>query len=174
VELSRIARLLGGLAAAVGILCAALLTLTSAPRETVVDGYVLFVGGLLLAGLVAATRAAGGSGGGSLFERALHPPRPTRGRLRALARLEREVALGTASAFDAHVRVRPHLRQVAAHRLASRRGLDLDTGAPATRALLGEELWELLRPDRPPPADRFGPGLPLASLRSALDRLERI
>jgi hypothetical protein len=42
------------------------------------------------------------------------------------------------------------------------------------RALLGEELWELLRPDRRPPEDRLGPGLPLPQLQAAVERLEAI
>jgi hypothetical protein len=151
-----------------------LLVFTSAPRGRVLDGYVLFVGGLLLLALVEATRQAGGPDEGSQYERALRrrPRRPLRPP--ELARIEREVALAAGSAFDLHFRLRPLLREVARHRLSRRRGLELDAGAPETRALLGEELWELARPDRPPPDDRLGPGLPLSRLRAALNALERI
>ena len=144
------------------------------PRDRVLDGYLLFVGGLLLLGLARTTSRAGTAEGPSPYEAALRRrPRPL-GRLRELARLEREVGLGIANAFDLHIRIRPHLRLIAEHRLESRRGLRLDDGAPATRALLGDELWELLRPDRRPPEDRLGRGLPLPELRAAVERLEAL
>ncbi|MET0607959.1 MAG: hypothetical protein ABW045_04315, partial [Gaiellaceae bacterium] len=91
-----------------------------------------------------------------------------------LAKLEREVVLASGTSFDVHFRLRPVLREIAVHRLASRRGLTLDSGSPEVRTLVGDELWEVVRPDREPPDDRFGPGLPLARLRLALDRLESI
>ena len=34
--------------------------------------------------------------------------------------------------------------------------------------------WELLRPDREPPADRFAPGISRAELRALVDDLERM
>jgi hypothetical protein len=134
---------------------------------------VLLVGGLLLLALVRAT-AGGDPEGPSRFEGALRRPEPSVDRPRDLAKIEREVVLGGSSSFDFHVRVRPHLREIAAHRLASRRGLDLDSGSPEVRALLGPELWELVRPDRQPPHDRFAPGLPLDRLRHAVDTLEEV
>jgi hypothetical protein len=158
----------------VGLAVLTLLAATSVPRTRVVDGYVLFVGGLVLLGLVRATRAAGGDDEGSLYERALRSRARPAARPRELQRLEREVVLAAASSFDLHVRVRPVLREIAAHRLATRRGTDLDAGSAETRAALGEELWELVRPDRVPPDDRFAPGLSLGGQRAALDALERI
>jgi hypothetical protein len=144
------------------------------PRDRFLDGYLLFVGGLLLIGLARTTSRAGTAEGPSPYEAALRRRPRAPGRLRELARLEREVGLGIANAFDLHVRVRPHLRLIAAHRLETRRGLRLDDGSPATRALLGDETWELLRPDRQPPDDRLAPGLPLPRLRAAVERLEEV
>lgn len=165
---------LGAFAAAVGVLVAIVLVFTTAPRERVLDGYLLFVGGLLMLALVEATRDAGALVEVSPFERALQRrPRPAR-RPPELEKIEREVALAISSAFYLHFRLRPILREIARHRLSARRGLELDAGAAETRALLGEELWELARPDRPPPDDRLGPGLPLSRLRAAVDALERI
>jgi hypothetical protein len=152
---------------------AALVAFAPVQRGRIVDGYVLLGGGLLLLALVRAT-GSGGADGPSRFDRALRRRPPTADRPRDLARIERAVVLARSSSFDVHVRVRPHLREIAAHRLASRRGLDLDSGSPEVRALLGPGLWELVRPDRPPPHDRFAPGLPLADVRAALDALERI
>lgn len=162
------------LAAFVGLALVGLAVFFPVPRERLLDGYLLFVGGLLLLGLARTTTHAGGTERPSMYEAALRRRRPRPDRLRELARLEREVSLGSTHAFDFHVRVRPHLRAVAEHRLESRRGLRLDDGSPAVRSLLGEELWALLRPDLRPPDDRLGPGLPLPRLRAALERLEAI
>ena len=35
--------------------------------------------------------------------------------------------------------------------------------------MLGDDAWELLRPDRPPPADRTAPGLSLRRVRELVD-----
>jgi hypothetical protein len=40
--------------------------------------------------------------------------------------------------------------------------------------VLGEELWEVVRPDRPAPTDRTAPGLPSEALHALVDRLEAI
>lgn len=165
---------LGATALGVGVLVAVLLTVTSVPRERLLDGYVLFVGGLLMLGLVRATREAGAGERSSLYERALRRRVLAAARPPELAKLERAVTLGASSSFDLHVRVRPVLRQIAAHRLAARRGAELDSGAPEVRAALGEELWELVRPGREPPDDRFAPGMSVPRLRDAVERLERI
>jgi hypothetical protein len=144
------------------------------PRGRLLDGYLLFVGGLLLVGLARTTSHAGGTERPSLYEAVLRRRRPRPERLRELARLEREVSLGAMHAFDFHIRVRPHLRAIAEHRLESRRGLRLDDGSPAVRSLLGDELWGFVRPDLRPPDDRLGPGVPIPRLAAAVDRLEAI
>jgi hypothetical protein len=156
------------------VLVAAVVAFGGAPPGRVVDGYVLFVGSLLLLGLVRATRLAGETDERSVYERALRRRERPPARPGELAKLEREVSLAAGTSFDLHFRLRPVLREVAAHRLATRRGLALDAGSPEVRGLLGDELWEVVRPEREPPDDRFGPGLPLAGLRRALDRLETI
>jgi hypothetical protein len=147
--------------------------LAGAPRAQSVDAYVLFLGALLMAWLVARMRRASGADRPSTYERSLRPPpsrevtRPT-----SLTRLERIVELAAVNAFDLHMRLRPRLRTIAEHRLASRRGLRVDS--PEAHELLGEELAELLRPERPRPEDPFAPGMPLDRQRAALERLERI
>ena len=47
-----------------------------------------------------------------------------------------------------------------------------DGDPAAARALLGEEAWELVRPDRPRPQDTFAPGLSPAALDRILAVLE--
>ena len=39
---------------------------------------------------------------------------------------------------------------------------------------VGPDVWELVRPDRPPPADRRARGIPPAQLRRVVESLERI
>jgi hypothetical protein len=138
-----------------------------------VDAFVLMVGALLLLVLVRATGAAGGAGA-SLYDRALRTRRLAAQRPRELESLERTVTLASTSAFDFHARLRPVLREIAEHRLASGRGARLDSGSPEVRAALGEELWELLRPDRGPPTDRFAPGLSVDRLAAHVALLERL
>jgi hypothetical protein len=91
-----------------------------------------------------------------------------------LLRMERELELGIADATHAHRRLLPLLRAAAEARLASRRGVDLDRRPDAAEALLGEDVWELLRPDRPEPADRHGPGVPRASVTAVIERVESL
>jgi hypothetical protein len=143
-------------------------------RELVLDAYVLFVGALMLLLFVYATRTALPPGGGSTFERALRPVRRPAARPDELIRLESQVALAAETAFDLHYRLRPILREIAAHRLSLLRGIDLDANPEAARPLVGPSAWELVRPDREPPPDRLAPGRPLDELDAVLDDLERI
>jgi len=105
------------------------------------------------------------------------PPPPARRllqRLPELERTERAVLLAASNAFDVHYRLRPILREIAAQRLATRRGLALDRDTAASRTVVGEETWELVRPDREPPHLRFGPGVGARDLAKVVDSLERI
>jgi hypothetical protein len=90
-----------------------------------------------------------------------------------LARLERAVYGGASNAGDLHLVLRPVLRDIAVERLR-RRGVELDRQAEAARALLGDELWELVREDRAPPRDAFAPGLTRAGVEKLIERLERL
>ena len=87
-------------------------------------------------------------------------------------KLAREVGLGTQTAFDFHFRLRPVLVEIARGRLAAR-GIKLEDAARA-RSVLGEEAWELLRPEREPPRDRNAPGLATDELGRLVAALERI
>ncbi len=133
-----------------------------------VAGFGLVVAAVLLHGLVRLT----GSPQAHPFPPRRSRPLPPPERPPGLARLEREVALGIHAAFDFHSRLRPQLREIAAHRLESRRGIELDT--EAARAALGEEAWTLLRPNREPPRDRFAAGVSATELERLVETLERI
>ncbi|MGN6170396.1 MAG: hypothetical protein ACTHQQ_19830 [Solirubrobacteraceae bacterium] len=123
----------------------------------------IVVGALVLAALVprVATRRRA--------RRTRRPaPRPA-----ALERIERVVGAGRQTAGDVHVRVRPLLREIAVP-LVRRQGIRLDSEPERGRALLGEELWEVVRPDRPRPQERRAPGLGLSELERLIERLERL
>ncbi len=96
------------------------------------------------------------------------PRRSLPGDLGAITEL---VAGGRSTASDVHRRVRPLLRDIAAAKLA-RRGIGLDRDPRHARELLGEELFELVRAERPAPLTRDAPGLTLGELAAITDRLE--
>jgi hypothetical protein len=91
-----------------------------------------------------------------------------------LARIEQEVALAVAGSFDLHHRLRPRLRGLAIDLLAARRGIALDGDPERARSALGDETWELVRPDRPPPEDRRARGIPIQDLDHVVESLERL
>lgn len=142
--------------------------------QLALDAWLLALGAVALAAAVAATKAGVPGVEESPFDRRRRRRAEPPERLAELARVEREVALGTSTAFDAHYRLRPLLRDVAEHRLATRRGLSLDRGGDAVREVLGEEAWQLVRPDRKRPEHHFAPGAKLADVRAAIEALERI
>jgi hypothetical protein len=157
------------------LVLAATLAFVHVRHGLALDVYVLVLGALALAAGASLTRAAAAPGAedGPLFDRALvaeptEPERPAQ-----LARIEREVHLGCANALYFHSGLRTTLRQVVGQRLRTRRGADLDAGSAETRDLLGDA-WDLLRPDRPPPADRYARGVPIAQVAALVDSLERI
>jgi hypothetical protein len=137
------------------------------------DVYVLVVGALaVLTAVLAAQRAIPVSTTSAIAEALDREPQK---RLRPpdLERTERLVTMATSTAFDLHYRLRPILREVAEQRLGDRRGIRLDVDPEAEDAL-GAELWDVVRPDRGPPAKRFDPGLEPDKLRGAIERLERL
>jgi hypothetical protein len=164
-------RIFGGIAGA-AILATLLLvaTLAALPdrAEVAADVYLLFLGGLVLLGLVLMTGRSGDQVQ-SPFDAARRPRRRPPTVLPELERLERELSLGTQSAFDYHVRLRPVLHEIAEARIAARGGRLEDA-----EALLGPDAWELVRPDRPPPKDRHAAGADPAAVRRLVDALEKI
>jgi hypothetical protein len=137
------------------------------------DVYLLAMGGVLLLALVRTTWARGSGDRQSQFDRTLREMRRPREDSGPLA-LARELDLSTISAFHLHVRLRPMLREIAAHRVRRRYGVELDDEPARARELVGTEAWEIVRPNRPLPADRLAVGPPLSTLRTVVDELERI
>ncbi len=136
--------------------------------------WIVLVAAIVLVVLVRHSRSGAGPQRASRFEAALRGRRQTAAQPVELLRMERELVLGTADAIHAHRRLLPLLRGAAAARLASRHGIELDRQPEAARAVLGEEAWDLLRPDRPEPADRHGPGVPRARVEALIERVESL
>jgi hypothetical protein len=135
--------------------------------------YELVLGGIGLAVLVAAFRPLRPQPWErSPFDR--RPERPERpSAVGELERIDRLVVLGCANAFDLHFRLRPLLRDLARERLHAGHGVELDRHPERARPLLGEELWEVVRPEREI-GRRSGPGLPPAALAQLVERLEAL
>jgi hypothetical protein len=135
-------------------------------RTVVVRIYILLLGVLALFALLTSTTERLPSARRSQFDAALpHGSPPTRP-LPELERMKREVALASSNAYDLHARLLPDLREIADARLER-------SGRSAGPETLGAA-WELLRPDRPAPDDRFAPGIKEAELRSVVDTLARL
>ncbi|MDP8910635.1 MAG: hypothetical protein M3M94_01030 [Actinomycetota bacterium] len=141
-------------------------------RALVLDLYLLFLGALVLLALVDGT--GHGDRRPTPFERALRRKPSRAEHLLDLTPLEDRVALAITSAADLHFRLRPLLREIAAHRLSVRHGIELDAEPERARAALGADAWELVRPNREPPRDRHARGLRPAELRAVVETLERI
>jgi hypothetical protein len=141
---------------------------------TVVGVYVVVMGALVLAPLTRLAQIPGEMQEASLFDLALKRSRPGSTRPPELVRIERELVAGLETAGGLHQRLVPLLREAATARLAGTRRIDLVHQPDAARAALGDETWELVRPDRPAPHDRTASGLPVARLRTLLDTLEQL
>jgi hypothetical protein len=128
--------------------------------------YLLVLGTLLMLVVVAAGAEALPRRRRSEFDRALARVEEPRGPLAEFARVEREVTLAIATSYDLHHRLLPQLREIASCRL-ERSGR---TPSPET---LGR-WWELLRPDREEPEERFAPGIPERELRALVADLEAL
>ena len=76
------------------------------------------------------------------------------------------MTLAVASDYDLHVRLLPDLREIAQCRLER-------TGRTPGADTLGR-WWDLLRKDRPEPAERFAAGIAQSELRALVSDLERM
>jgi hypothetical protein len=77
------------------------------------------------------------------------------------------------SEFGIDRSLRPLLVPIVAARLG-RRGVDMALAPRRAEELLGDRLWEIVRPDRPPAAYRVGRGIAEDDLREAIERLEQL
>jgi hypothetical protein len=141
------------------------------------SGLVLGRGGTvaLASALALATALAGGAALELRPARTQQPPPQPREpemplRLRQIASDLRE---SERSEVGIDRSLRPLLVPIVAARLG-RRGVDMALAPQRAEALLGEVLWEIVRPDRPSAAYRVGRGLAGDDLGTAIERLERL
>ena len=140
----------------------------------ILAAYVLVLAAIALAALTRVARGGSELPPPSAFDaalrvRAVDPMRPPE-----LVRTERQITLGTSSAGSLHQGLLPLLREAAAARLSAGHGVELARRPDAARTLLGEDAWELLRPDRPEPRDRNAPGITMRQVRDVVATLERL
>jgi len=143
-------------------------------RDALLDAYLIGIGGVLLLALVRTTSERGPANVASDFDRALDDMSRRYPSDSGELSLVHDVQQSVASTFHLHARLRPILREIAAHRLSMRFGVDLDREHERARELIGVEAWEVVRPGRPPPSDRLAPGPPAAQLSKVVEELERI
>jgi hypothetical protein len=91
-----------------------------------------------------------------------------------LEEVERTVDFAVWNAADLNRRLRPLLREVAAHRLQTRRGLDLERNPEAARHLLGEDAWALLGLQPGPGSEGRQPAASESAIRETVKRLEEL
>ena len=99
---------------------------------------------------------------------------PPPSRPKQLAELERLVSIARDNALHVHAYLRPLLAEIASRRLAARGRALGRMPEPVGRHVLGDRLWEIVRPNRPFPEDRRAPGVSLRELSEMLERLERL
>ena len=83
-------------------------------RNVTLHAYVFLVGGLLMLGIVAAAGDRVPHRHRSELAAALGAAKRRQKQLPEIEKLQREVTLATASAYDLHYRLLPHLREIAA------------------------------------------------------------
>ena len=97
------------------------------------------------------------------------PERPA-----GLEEVERAVDFAVWNPADLNRRLRPLLREVATHRLQTRRGVDLERNPESARQILGEVAWELI--DGPAAIESEGRrrGASPVAIRETIERLEEL
>jgi hypothetical protein len=138
-------------------------------RERILAAYVLALAAIALAALTRILRGDSELPPPSEFERALRPQATEHARPPELIRIEREIRLGLSSHWYLHRRLAPILRDA-----ATARGVDFERRPDAARALLGDELWELVRPGTEAPDHVTRSPLGYPQLRAAVERLEAL
>ena len=135
-------------------------------RDYAIYAYLFVVGALTMLVIVSALGDALPRRRRSPFEQALAADEQPERTPAQVEQIERAVTLGVSNAYDLHRRLLPHLREIAQCRLER-------NGRTASPETLGR-WWELLRPDRVEPEDRFGPGISPSELRALVSDLERM
>lgn len=151
-----------------------LLSLPNLQTSRALAVWVVLVASLALTVLVRDPGERGWPEPAQRFEQALRKQKPAPSQAVEFLRMERELSLGMADADHAHRRLLPLLRSAAAARLASKHGIALERRPETARSLLGDDVWELLRPDRPEPEDRHATGLKQEEIVAVIASVEAL
>jgi hypothetical protein len=152
---------------------AALVFIPGAPA-LVVDVYAIVLAAVVMLALVRTVRLFVPRRGASPFDNALARLRSKPTATPVELDEDRDVVLSRLNTFHYYVRVRPILREFADHRLRIQYGVDLDGEPDRARELIRSNAWDVVRPDRGPPADRLARGPSIGEQRTVLDELERL
>ena len=161
-----------GLIAVVALVALLAIPRLSTPRALAI--WVVLATALALFTLLQHRRGYSWSPPASRFEATLRSKKPPPPEPVELLRMERELVLGSADADHAHRRLLPLLRGTATARISAHHGFELERRPEAAQALLGDDVWELLRPDRPKPEDRHGPGVPREQVIAVIEQVESL
>jgi hypothetical protein len=151
----RLALRLAGFALAATAALLLVVDLGARRRGLAVEVYLDVLCALVLIGLVAAVRDR------LPAARELHrqrAPRPVRNAARPqqLEWLERQIGDSLDAGFELPFRFQPLVRNIASAALVRNHGVVIEREPDRARALVGERVWELIRPDDP--ATRLPPG----------------
>lgn len=161
-----------GVAAFASLVAGAVALFTHGRGAEVLDGWLLAMGAVLLLALFRVARLRAPRTVSPLDQalRRMRPPAPAPPELA----LERDITLSRAIGFHFHMRLRPVLREIAAHRLRTDYGVDLEREPARARELVPARAWVVIDPDLRPPDDRLAPGPTVAEIAAVVDDLERI
>jgi hypothetical protein len=154
-----------------------LLVVTALCVAATVSGLVLGQGGAVALASALALAAALAAAAALQLRPARRQQRPPRARDDGMPLRLRQIANDLRASEQSNVGVdralRPLLVPIVVGRLG-RRGVDMALAPERARELLGDVLWEIVRPDRPSATRRVGGGLAGDDLRMAIERLERL
>lgn len=117
-------------------------------RGLAVEVYLDLICGLVLVGLVAAVRSRLPAARELDRRREQGPPR-TVVRPQELEWLERQVGDARTTRVEVSAQLRPFVRNIAAAALVRRHGVVIEQDPGRAEALVGDRIWQVIRPDDP-------------------------
>jgi hypothetical protein len=92
----------------------------------------------------------------------------------AYAKISSDLGWAPVSAWHYDHGIRPLFGRLAGSALAERHRVDLARDPAKARELIGDDIWPLIDPARPPSFDSKAPGADLRTLARIVDRLEQL
>jgi hypothetical protein len=92
----------------------------------------------------------------------------------AYAKISSDLGWAPVSQWHYDHGIRPLLTRLFESGLAERHRVDLTADPARARSVVGDDVWPLIDPSRPPSFDSRAPGPDLRTLTRIVDRLERL